>query len=302
MKACVIHAYGGPEVLTYADHPDPVAGPGEVAVRVAAAGINPIDTYERAGLVKDYRPVAFPGVLGWDLSGTVASIGPGVAGFAVGDTVMAWAYHTYAELCAVKAELLAKVPEGLDLVDAAALPLVSLTGSQLVSAASGVTAGQAILVSGALGSVGRAAVYTARERGAVVIAGVLKSQLAAAEGLGVDRAIALDDPTSLDGLPPLDAVANTVRGDTAAWLLGKVKPGGVFASVTGAPANAADHPSIKVVPYVSHQDASALRHLAEAVQAGKLRIPISRRLPLKDAAAGHAAVEKGGAGKVLLLP
>jgi len=133
MKAIVIHQYGGPEVLKFEDVPDPVAGAGEVVLRVAAASINPIDIAERAGLTKDFKPVTFPGVLGWDLAGTVISVGPDVKGFSLGDKALAWAYHTYAELCAVKAELLAKVPEGLDLVEAAALPLVTITGNELIS-------------------------------------------------------------------------------------------------------------------------------------------------------------------------
>src|SRR5580698_10277915 len=108
MKAAVIHQYGGPEVLQYADCPDPVPGPGEVLVRVAAASINPIDTIERSGVREDFRRVRVPGILGWDVAGRVLGFGSGVSGFSVDDRVMAWAYHTYAELCAVKAELLAK--------------------------------------------------------------------------------------------------------------------------------------------------------------------------------------------------
>jgi NADPH:quinone reductase-like Zn-dependent oxidoreductase len=302
MKAIVIRHYGGPEVLKLEDYADPVAGTGEVLVRVAAASINPVDTFERAGLTKDYKPVKFPGVLGWDLAGTVVAVGPGAEAFSVGDKVLAWAYHTYAELCAVKTELLAKVPEALDLVEAAALPLVTATGSQLISVASGLKAGQTVLVSGALGGVGRSAVFTAKDRGGLVIAGVRKTQLEAAMSLGADQVVAIDDNNALDAITPVDVVANTVRGTTAQRLLGKVKQGGVYASVTGAPDNAKDFPSIRIIPFVSKQDASGLLRMAQAVSSGKLVIPIDRRLPLKDAARGHAAVEKGVAGKVLLLP
>ena len=105
-----------------------------------------------------------------------------------------------------------------------------------------------------------------------------------------------------NGSAPVDVVANTVRGATAGQLIGKVKPGGVFASVTGAPDNAKDFPAVRVAAFVSKQDAKTILHMAEAVSAGKLVIPIERKLPLKDAAAGHAAVEKGVGGKVLLLP
>jgi len=302
MKAIVIREYGGPEVLKFEDCPDPAAGAGEVVVRVAAASINPIDIIERSGGMKDFRPMNFPNVLGWDLAGTIVSIGPQVRGFSLGDKVLAWGYHTYAELCAIRAELLAKVPNGLDLVEAAALPLVTTTGAELISVASEVKAGQTALVSGASGGVGRSAVFTAKERGARVIAGVRRSQLGAAKGLGADEVVAIDDDDALSAIGPVDAVANTVRGPTAGRLIAKVKPGGVFASVTGAPDNARDFPAVRVVAFVSKQDAATLLHMAQAVAAGKLVIPIARKLPLKDAAQGHAAVEKGADGKVLLLP
>jgi Alcohol dehydrogenase GroES-like domain/Family of unknown function (DUF5681) len=212
MKAIVMNEYGGPEVLKYADFPDPAPGPGEVLIRVAAASINPVDLMQRSGGTKAYFPIEFPGVIGWDLSGTILRPGPGVKDFSVGDKVFAWAFHTYAELCVVKTEILAKVPDGLDMVEAAALPLVTMTGSQLISVASSVKAGQTILISGAVGSVARAAVCTAKDKGAVVIAGVRKDQADEAKSLGVDRIVALDDEAAFKALPPVDVVANTVRG------------------------------------------------------------------------------------------
>jgi NADPH:quinone reductase-like Zn-dependent oxidoreductase len=241
-------------------------------------------------------------VLGWDLSGTVVGVGPSVIGFSIGDKVLAWAYHTYAELCVVKAGLLAKVPDGLDLIEAAALPLVTTTGNQLVSVAAEIKAGQTVLVAGAFGGVGRSAAFAAKELQARVIAGVLKKQFAAAQSLGADQVLALDDEHTLNALAPVDAIANMVRGKTAEQLLGKVKPGGMFASVTGAPANAKDYQSIRVVSYVSHQDARTVLAIAQAVSAGKLVIPIERKLPLSAAREGHEAAGRGGTGKVLLLP
>lgn len=155
MKAVVMKEYVGPDVLEYSDFPEPFPGPGEVLVKVAAASINPVDLKQRAGDTKGYFPLRFPNVIGWDVSGTVVKLGPDVAGFSVGDRVFAWAFHTYAELCVVKTEILAKIPDQLDLVEAAALPLVTMTGSQLISKASGVKQAQTILISGALGGVAR---------------------------------------------------------------------------------------------------------------------------------------------------
>jgi NADPH:quinone reductase-like Zn-dependent oxidoreductase len=302
MKAIVMHEYGGPDVLKYEDYPDPEPGAGEVLIRVASASINPVDLLQRSGLTKEYMPVEFPGIIGWDLAGTVLQVGSGVQGFFPGDKVFAWAYHTYAELCSVKAGVLAKIPEGLDLVDSAALPLVAITGSQLISMASGVKSGQTILVSGAAGGVGRAAVCTAKDRGAVVIAGVLKKQLEEAKKLGADRVVALDDEDAMRALEPVDVVANAVRGKIAELLLGKVKPGGTFASVTGTPGNTNDHPSVRVVPFVSKDDPKTLLSMAQAVIEGRLAIPIHEKLALREASKGHAVVEKGGVGKILLVP
>lgn len=300
MKAVVARQYGGPEVLKFEEYPDPVPGAGEVLVRVAATSVNPIDYKRRAGLTKDFYPMKFPGLIGVDLAGTVVKIGPGVEGFSVGDQVFAMADDTYAELCVVKAAVLAKVPKGLDLIQAAALPLVTTTGNQLLLA-TGIKTGQTVLVIGAAGSVGRSAVFTAKARGATVIAGVRKKQIDNAKTVGADQVVATDDDTATANLPPLDAVADTVGGRTAEKLIAKIKPGGVYASVVGAPRNAAEYPSVKVVPVFSKFDRKTLEFMAEAVRDGKLTIPISLKLPLGAAAEAQATAEKGGVGKILLV-
>ncbi len=300
MKAIVVHQYGGPEVLKFEEYPDPVAGSGEVLVRVAATSVNPIDYKRRAGLTKDFYPLKFPGLIGVDMAGTVVTIGPGVEGFSVGDQVFAMADNTYAELCVVKAEILAKVPQGLDLIQAAALPLVTTTGNQLLLA-TGIEMGQTVLVVGAAGNVGRSAVFTAKTQGATVIAGVLKRQIDDAKTVGADQFVATDDDTAIANLPPLDAVADAVGGRTAEKLIAKVKPGGVYASVVGAPQNAAEYPSVKVVTVFSKFDRKTLEFMAEAVRDGKLVIPISLKLPLSEAAEAQSLAEKGSIGKILLL-
>jgi NADPH:quinone reductase-like Zn-dependent oxidoreductase len=302
MKAVVVRQYGGPEVLKFEDYPDPVAGPGEVLVRVAATSVNPIDYKRRAGLTKDFYPIKFPGLMGVDIAGTVVTVGPEVEGFSVGDQVFAMAADTYAELCVVKAAILAKVPKGLDLIQAAALPLVTTTGNQLI-AATGIKAGQTVLVVGAAGNVGRSAVFTAKQQGATVIAGVLKAQMdeATKKTVGADQWVATDDDHAIASLPMLDVIADTVNGKTAEKLIAKVKPGGVFASVLGAPRNADKYPTVKVIPVYSTPDAKTLEFMAKAVLDGKLVIPIGEKLPLRDAAEAQATAEKGGVGKVLLV-
>jgi len=300
MKAVVVHQYGGPEVLKFEEYPDPVPGPGETLVRVAATSVNPVDYKRRAGQTKDFYPIKFPGLIGIDIAGTVIKNGPGVEGFSVGDQVFAMADNTYAELCVVKAAILAKVPRGLDLIQAAALPLVTTTGNQLLLA-TGIEAGQTVLVVGAAGNVGRSAVFAAKARGATVIAGILKRQIDDAKTVGADQFVATDDDTTIANLPPLDAVADTVGGRTAEKLIAKVKPGGVYASVVGAPQNAAGFPSVKVAGVFSKFDRKTLEFMAEAVRDGKLVIPISLKLPLSEAAEAQAAAEKGTVGKILLV-
>jgi NADPH:quinone reductase-like Zn-dependent oxidoreductase len=301
MKAIVVHEYGGPEVLKFEEYPDPVPGPGEVLVRVAAASVNPIDYKRRAGLTKDFYPMHFPSLIGVDMAGTVVKVGPGVEAFTAGNRVFAMADNTCAELCVVKADGLADIPEGLDLIEAAALPLVTTTGNQLLSATE-IKAGQTVMVVGAVGNVGRSAVFTAKERDAFVIAGVLKRQMDEAKTVGADQVVATDDDTAIANLPPLDAVADTVGGRAAEKLIAKVKPGGVFASVLGVPRNAGKYPTIKVVPVYATPDAKTLQFMAASVRDGKLVIPISLKLPLSEAAEAQAAAEKGGIGKVLLMP
>jgi NADPH:quinone reductase-like Zn-dependent oxidoreductase len=244
--------------------------------------------------------MTFPGLIGVDIAGTVVKIGPGVEGFSAGDQVFAMADNTYAELCVVKAAALAKVPKGLDLIQAAALPLVTVTGNQLLSA-TGIKAGQTVLVVGAVGSVGRSAAFTAKTRGATVIAGVLKKQIDEAKTIGADQVIATDDDTAIANLAPLDAVADTVGGKTAEKLIAKVKAGGVYASVVGVPPIAAKYPSVKAVHVFSKFDRTTLEFMAEAVRDGKLVIPISQKLPLSEAAEAQAVAEKGGGGKILLV-
>jgi NADPH:quinone reductase-like Zn-dependent oxidoreductase len=301
MKAIVVHQYGGPEVLRFEEYPDPVPGQGEVLVRVAAASVNPVDYKRRAGLTKDFYPMQFPGLIGVDMAGTVDTTGPGVEDFSVGDQVFAMADNSYAELCVVKAANLAKVPRGLDLIEAAALPLVTTTGNQLLLA-TGIKKGQTVLVAGAAGNVGRSAVFTAKTRGAIVIAGVLKRQIDNAKTVGADQVAATDDDTAVANLPPLDAVADAVGGETGEKLIARVKPRGVYASVVGAPRNAAQYPTVKVVTVFSKFDRQTLEFMAEAVRDGKLVIPISLKLPLSKAAEAHTAAEKGGIGKILLVP
>ena len=302
MKAVVLHEYGPPSKLKYEDFPDPKPGPGEILVAVRAISVNPIDLKMRSGAAKERFPVSFPGILGRDVAGLVRELGEGVKDFAIGDRVFALASDTYAELCVVKAADLAKIPDGLEMTTAAAVPLVSVTGDQLIREATVVQPGQTILLTGAVGNVGRCALLAAKEIGAKVIAGVRKSQIEEAKSLGATEAIDLSDDSAIARLGTVDGVADTVGGDIAPKLLAKIKPGGNYGSVLGPPKDAALHPTVNIKPITSHRSPPTYVHYGEAIRDGKLNIPIGRIMPLKDAAEAHAVAEKGGAGKIILTP
>jgi NADPH:quinone reductase-like Zn-dependent oxidoreductase len=304
MKAVILHEYGGPSKLQYEDFEDPKPGSGEILIRVEAISLNPIDWKMRSGAAKERFPVNFPAILGRDVAGIIRELGPDVdsakSGFKVGDRVFALANATYAELCVVKASDLAHIPEGLDITTAAAVPLVSLTGDQLIRRAAKVQPGQTIVLTGALGSVGRCALFAALEIGAKVIAGVRKQQIDEAISLGAIAAIDVNDDKSIAAVGTVDAVADTVNHDIAAKLIAKVKPGGNFGSILGPPSNAALHPTIQVNAIMSVPDPKTIVHYAEAIRDGKLKLPIDRIMPLAEAAEAQAIAEKGSIGKIIL--
>src|SRR5665213_571161 len=226
MKAVLLTAYGDVDKLAVREVPDPKAGPNEIRVRVAGASINPVDWKQRSGLAAKFMPLDLPAILGRDASGEVIQVGAGVTAFEVGDKVLGRIMGGYAEQVVAPVDAWAKVPAKLDLADASALPLVVLTGAQLVEEAVNPKPGDLVLVTGALGGVGRTAVFAAKARGAKVYAGVRAKQRAEAAKLGADVVIALDDESDVAKLPPLDAIADTVGGETTQKLLGKLKPGG----------------------------------------------------------------------------
>lgn len=302
MRAIRFHHYGGPEVLRYEqDVPEPSLAPDAVLVEMAATSVNPIDWKIRSGARQKDFPLRLPAIPGRDLSGVVRAVGAEVRHLAVGDRVLALAEATYAELVAVPAAVVTRLPDGLDPVEAAALPLAVLTGEQLVRLSARVEPGQTVLVSGALGSVGRAAVHAVARLGARAIAGVRGRQLAEASALEVAGTVALDDADALASLAPVDAVADTVGGEIGARLLGLLRPGGRFGYASVLPdASAGQHPDVTITRVYARPDPDTLRAFAEDARSGRLTIPVSRRLPLAEAATAQARLEAGGGGKIVL--
>jgi NADPH:quinone reductase-like Zn-dependent oxidoreductase len=303
MNAVVLHEYGGPEKLKFEDNvPEPEVSGNTILVAAASTSVNPIDWKVRSGMRQKDFPLSFPAILGRDVSGIVRAVGANVKHFKPGDRVLAFTNATYAELVAVDDSGVTHLPDGVDLVDAAAIPLIALTGDQLVRIATKVQKGQVVLVTGALGSVGRAAVHTAMKVGALVIAGVRRKELDEATSLGVSGVLAIDDHEAIEKFHVVDAIADTVGGEVAAKLIAKVKQGGSFGYTAVLPENAAaQNPTVKITRVLAQSDPSKVREFADDLRDGKFVLPIGRRMPLRDAAEAHTLGEKGGIGKILLL-
>ena len=302
MKAILANGYGDAGVLSFEDAPPPSPGEGEVLVRVCAASVNPVDWKIRSGARQKDFPLKLPVILGKDVSGVVRAVGRNIRSFKPGDRVLALTDATYAELVVVAGSILTHLPDGLDLVDSAAIPLVTLTGEQLVRLAARAQPGQTILVSGALGSVGRSAVHAAKKLGLKVIAGVRSKQLPEAQTLGIADVVAIDDDASIAGLERVDCVADTVGGETAAKLFGRVKNGGNFGYASMLPDGVTErNPTVTVTRVLGRPDASKVREFADDIRDGKFLLPISRRLPLRDASEAHVLAQRGGAGKIVLV-
>lgn len=301
MKAVLLHGYGDVNQLSYEDVSLPVPAAGEVLVKTIAVSINPIDWKLRRGELKEIMPIEFPAILGRDLSGEVVALGEGVTGLKVGDRVFGLVNHSYAEYVVCKPEDLARTPDALDAIDAAGLPLVLLTGAQVIEVGIQPRSGETILITGAMGGVGRTAVHVAKQHGVHVIAGVRSRQKKEAKALGADRVIALDDETEIAGLPELDAVADMVGHETIDRILPHIRKNGVLSTVLGAPASAEGR-DLRVVAVWAQPDAARLELLGREVAQGVFSIPISKKLKLSQIGEAQQLAEKGGIGKIVLTP
>jgi NADPH:quinone reductase-like Zn-dependent oxidoreductase len=301
LKAVQLHAYGGVDQLIYEDVPDPKPVDGELLVKVAATSLNPVDWKLRRGDLKDAMPLQLPAILGRDVAGTVVSLGSGTQGFQPGDRVMGLVNRAYAEFLVAKPEALTRIPDGLNTEDAAALPLVVLTGAQLIEDGVQPKPGQTVLITGAVGSVGRTAVYVARKHGMKVIAGVKASQRKEAETLGADQVVALDDDKEIAALGQVDAIADTVGHDVIQKLMSHIRPDGVLATVVGAPPGSQGK-GFRVQQVWSHPDSKRLHALAEAVARGEFSIPIAKKMKLSQVREAQTTAEAGGVSKIVLIP
>ena len=301
MNAVLLHGYGSVDQLVYEEIPIPLAGAGEVLVKMASTSVNPIDYKIRRGDMKEIMPLQLPFIPGYDLAGQVVALGEGVTSVKLDALVMGVTDHTYAEYVVCKAGILAPIPAGLDPNETGAFPLVLQTGAQLIELGVAPRSAVRLLITGALGSVGRVAVHVARKLGAYVIAGVRSNQRAEAEKLGVNEVIAVDDESQLSSLNALDAVADTVGREVIDRLIPHIRKNGVLATVVGKP-KSADGRDLQVHEVWSKSDPKRLQELAGELARGEFTIPISKRLKLAEIRQAHVLAEKGAGGKIVITP
>ncbi|MEV7519904.1 NADP-dependent oxidoreductase [Streptomyces sp. NPDC091371] len=305
MRAVVVSQWGGPEVLTETEIERPVPGLNEILVRVHAAGVNPVDGKTRAsgGLITwGETPI-----VGWDVSGTVEAVGPGVTLYSPGDEVYGMPHFPrqaggYAEYVVGPARHFARKPASLDHVGAAALPLAALTAWQALVDTAGVTAGQRVLVHAAAGGVGHLAVQIAKARGAYVIGTASAGKHELVRELGADEVIDYRTADFEDVVTDVDIVIDSLGGEHGQRSLKVLKPGGhlvTLPSPDDVPAAGAEgvHTGWTLV----EPDFRGLVEIAALVEAGKLRPVIDTVLPLAQASKAHEIVEQGRTtGKIVL--
>jgi NADPH:quinone reductase-like Zn-dependent oxidoreductase len=301
MKAVRVHEFGPPKQLVYDEVAEPRPGPAEVIVAVAAAGVNPADYKFRNGLLAAAIP-KLPFVPGMDVAGRIDAVGEGVTVWQVGDRVLAMLYLMgnggYQEKVAVPAEWCARIPDGLDDATAAALPTPATTAIEWIDEGMDLQPGTRVLVTGAIGAVGRIACWAAKARGAHVTAAVRKAQVD--DVVHADAVLAID----IEEVPPagtFDCIADTIGGETAIRLLSSLKKGGTLSTVGTDPVTNPDGLDVSIVKFGNRSDAAVLSRAAKAVLTGDLSILPPRKIPMSDAATAHELVERGGAGKIVLI-
>jgi NADPH:quinone reductase-like Zn-dependent oxidoreductase len=306
MQAVRIHTYGGPEVLKYEEASLPKPGPGEVLVRVHAAGVNPVDWKIREGYFKGTMNHPLPLILGWDLSGVVEATGSGVEGLKKDDEVYSRPDiardGAYAEYIVVRETEVALKPKSIDHVHAAAIPLAALTAWQSLFDSAGLSAGQKVLIHAAAGGVGSFAVQLAKWKGAYVIGTASNRNQEFVRKLGADETIDYQTTRFEDVVHDVDVVFDTIGGDTQKRSWKVLKKGRILVSSVGPPsaeeaaAHGVRHASLFVQPSVTQ-----LTELANLVDSGKLRPIVETVLPLSEARHAHELSQTGHTrGKMVL--
>jgi len=314
MKAMVIDAFGGPEAMRLTDIATPVPGPGEVLIRIRATSVNPVEWKIRDGHLARLFPCGFPLILGWDAAGTIASLGDGVGGFAIGDRV--WSYcrkpdiqwGTYAEYVTMTADAVAPMPANLSFAEASTIPLVGLTSWQSLFDVAAIRPGQSVLIHAGAGGIGSMAIPLAKWAGATVIATARAANHDYVRGLGADHVIdysAEDFVAATRSLFPegVDMVFGTVGGEVLTRSYAVVKPDGILVSITDKtdPDEAARR-GIRIKYVFVQPNGQQLRRLAGLVESGTLHPPVIEEMALAQAAEALERNKQGHVrGKIVLM-
>ena len=328
MKALAIRRYKGPMEMMELPRPEP--GPGELLVRVRAAGVNPVDYKIAGGAVKVLLPFSFPLILGTDLAGDVEAIGPGVTKFTLGDAVYARLDNdrigAFAEYAVVRESAAARKPAGLDYTQAASLPLVGLTAWQTLIELARLRAGQKVLIHAGSGGVGTFAIQLAKHLGATVTTTAGARNHALVKSLGADVAIDYQKSRFEAVVKDQDVVLDTQGGDTLLRSFEVVKPGGVVVTIGGRPDGKfargwglslplvwllgflnrkvdrlAREKRVRFEYLFSHASGEQLERIGALVDQGVIKPIVDKVLPLEAAAEAISYVESGRAvGKVVI--
>jgi NADPH:quinone reductase-like Zn-dependent oxidoreductase len=308
VRAIVQSSFGDPSVLELAEVPRPEAGATEVLVRVRAAGVNPVDWKTRAGRGPLREP---PFTVGWDIAGEVVAIGQGVTRFAVGDRVFGMPRFpheaaAYAEYVTARSRQLARTPDRLTDVEAAALPLAALTAWQALVDTAAVGPGDRVLIHAAAGGVGHLAVQIAKSRGAHVIGTARAVHHGFLAELGIDESIDYTAQEVGATVRDADVVLDLVGGDTGLDSLPALRDGGLLIAIPSssdlAPLQEAAGDRVRITNMLVEPDRTGIEAIAELVEQGALRVEVARTFPLAEAAQAHALGESGqiGGGKLVL--
>ncbi|MGW4644071.1 NADP-dependent oxidoreductase [Sphaerisporangium sp. NPDC004334] len=307
MMAARVHAFGGPDVIRHEQVPRPHPGPGEVLVRVAAAGFNPSDVGFRAGMMQDIVPHDLPFTLGSEAAGTVVRTGDGVEHLKVGDHVVGRLDEggAAADYLTAAAARLVRAPSTLPIAHAAAIPVAGLTAWQGLFEHARIEPGTQILINGAGGGVGMFAVQLARHAGAHVIATAGPRSAERVRAYGAEQIIdytRVPPRQTLDR--PVDLVFNLVPipPEAAEALCRAVRPGGSIVSIT-IPVKPPAGTGVTATHFVARNDPAQLAELITLIDSGMVRVDITAARPLTELPALHRDAEGGHtSGKTILIP
>jgi NADPH:quinone reductase-like Zn-dependent oxidoreductase len=308
MRAIRQQAFGGPEVLELTEVQRPVPLPTEVLVRVRAVGVNPVEAVIRSGQFPLLGEPPF--ILGWDVSGVVEDIEPGVTRFQAGDEVYGMPFfprpaNAYAEYVAAPSRQLARKPASLSHAEAAALPLAGLTAWQALADTAQVAAGQRVLLHGAGGGVGHLAVQIAKAHGAHVTGTASAAKHDFVAGLGADELIDYRATDFASHADDVDVVLDTIGGDTARRSISVLRPGGLLVTIVGRRdfdlAARTETAGRRFAGLSVEPGYTALETLADLADSAQLRVCLQASLSLAEAAKAHELIESGSVtGKIAL--